>query len=56
MLTGSIGRVGACAHCAAMESSLSLLEKNVLNPRRWTTHQALRLAIIVWIEKTYHHR
>ena len=48
-----MGRVGACADNAAMESFFSLLQKNVLNRRRWTTRQQLRLAIITWIENTY---
>ena len=39
-----------------MESFVSLLQKNVLNRRRWTTRQQLRLAIITWIENTYHRR
>ena len=30
-----MGRVGACADNAAMESFFSLLQKNVLNRRRW---------------------
>ena len=55
-LTGSMGRVGACADNAAMESFFSLLQKNVLNRTRWATRQDLRLAIVVWIEKTYHRR
>jgi len=55
-LRGSMGRVGACADNAAMESFFSLLQKNVLNRRRWETRQQLRLAIITWIEKTYHRR
>ncbi len=55
-LTGSMGRVGACADNAAMESFFALLQKNVLNRKRWTTRQELRLAIVVWIEKTYHRR
>ena len=55
-LRGSMGRVGACADNAAMESFFSLLQKNVLNRRRWPTREQLRLAIIVWIEKTYHRR
>jgi putative transposase len=55
-LRGSMGRVGTCADNAAMESFFSLLQKNVLNRRRWRTRQELRLAIIVWIEKTYHRR
>jgi transposase InsO family protein len=55
-LRGSMGRVGACADNAAMESFFALLQKNVLNRRRWTTREELRLAIITWIEKTYHRR
>ena len=56
-LHGSMGRVGACADNAAMESFFSLLQKNVLNrQRRWTSREELRLAIVVWIEKTYHRR
>ncbi len=55
-LRGSMGRVGACADNAAMESFFSLLQKNVLNRQRWQTREELRLAIVVWIEKTYHRR
>ncbi len=55
-LRGSMGRVGACADNAAMESFFSLLQKNVLNRQRWPTREELRLAIVVWIEKTYHRR
>jgi transposase InsO family protein len=51
-----MGRVGACADNAAMESFFSLLQKNVLNRRRWQTRQQLRLPIITWIENTYHRR
>jgi transposase InsO family protein len=51
-----MGRVGACADNAAMESFFSLLQKNVLNRRRWQTHQQLRSTIIAWIENTYHRR
>lgn len=53
---GSMGRVGTCADNAAMESFFSLLQKNVLNRRRWATREELRLAIVTWIEKTYHRR
>ena len=53
---GSMGRVGTCADNAAMESFFSLLQKNVLNRRRWETRDQLRLAIVTWIEKTYHRR
>jgi putative transposase len=55
-LRGSMGRVGACADNAAMESFFSLLQKNVLNRRRWTSRMQLRLAIVTWIERTYHRR
>jgi putative transposase len=55
-LHGSMGRVGACADNAAMESFFSLLQKNVLDRQRWTTRDELRLAIITWIERTYHRR
>jgi len=55
-LRGSMGRVGACADNAAMESFFSLLQKHVLDRQRWQTRDELRLAIVVWIEKTYHRR
>ncbi|WP_238985796.1 IS3 family transposase [Kineococcus radiotolerans] len=53
---GSMGRVGTCADNAAMESFFSLLQKNVLNRRRWASREELRLAIVSWIEGTYHRR
>ena len=55
-LHGSMGRVGACADNAAMESFFALLQKNVLDRRRWQSREELRLAIVVWIERTYHRR
>ncbi|WP_420107686.1 IS3 family transposase [Kocuria marina] len=55
-LTGSMGRVGACGDNAAMESFFALLQKNVLDRQRWETREDLRLAIVTWIEKTYHRR
>jgi putative transposase len=55
-LTGSMGRVGACGDNAAMESFFALLQKNVLDRQRWSTREQLRLAIIIWIERTYHRR
>jgi putative transposase len=55
-LAGSMGRVGACGDNAAMESFFSLLQKNVLDRRRWKTRDELRIAIITWIERTYHRR
>lgn len=55
-MTGSIGMVGAAGDNAAMESFFSLLQKNVLDRRAWATRQELRIAIVTWIEKTYHRR
>ncbi|TQL47407.1 transposase InsO family protein [Homoserinimonas aerilata] len=55
-LTGSMGRVGAAGDNAAMESFFALLQKNLLNQYRWATRQQLRLAIVSWIEATYHRR
>jgi putative transposase len=55
-LVGSMGRVGACGDNAAMESFFALLQKNVLDRRYWHTREDLRLAIITWIERTYHRR
>ncbi|MGV9394710.1 hypothetical protein ACWDQL_37190, partial [Streptomyces olivaceus] len=30
------------------------LQKNVLDRRVWATRQELRIAIVTWIERTYH--
>jgi putative transposase len=51
-----MGRVGACADNAATESFFALLQKNILDRQRWATREELRLAIITWIERTYHRR
>ena len=55
-LIGSMGKVGAAGDNAAMESFFSLLQKNVLDRKRWRTREELRIAIITWIERTYHRR
>ena len=55
-MVGSMGRVGAAGDNAAMESFFSLLQKNVLDRRTWTTREELRIAIVSWIERTYHRR
>jgi len=39
-----------------MESFFALLQKNVLDRRTWATRQELRIAIVTWIEHTYHRR
>lgn len=55
-MVGSMGRVGACGDNAAMESFFALLQKNVLDRRPWATCDELRIAIVTWIERTYHRR
>jgi putative transposase len=55
-MVGSMGQVGAAGDNAAMESFFALLQNNVLNRRSWTTRQDLRIAIVTWIERTYHRR
>ena len=51
-----MGRVGAAGDNAAMESFFALLQNNVLDRRRWDSRHELRIAIISWIERTYHRR
>ena len=51
-----MGQVGAAGDNAAMESFFALLQKNVLDRKRWQTREELRIAIITWIERTYHRR
>lgn len=55
-LVGSMGRVGAAGDNAAMESFFALLQNNVLDRRTWTAREALRTAIVLWIERTGHRR
>ena len=55
-MVGSMGRVASCGDNAAMESFFALLQKNVLDRRSWTTREQLRIAIVMWIERTYHRR
>ena len=50
---GSMGAAGTFADNAAMESFFSLLQKNVLNKKRWETRQELRIAIIRWVNTKY---
>jgi putative transposase len=51
-----MGRVASAGDNAAMESFFSLLQKNVLNRRRWATRDELHSAIVFWIEHTYNRR
>ena len=41
---------------AAMESFFALLQRSVLDRRRWSSREELRLAIVGWIETTYRRR
>jgi transposase InsO family protein len=55
-MAGSMGQVASAADNASMESFFALLQKNVLNRQRWATRDDLRVAIVTWIERTYHRR
>ena len=55
-LVGSMGRSYGAGDNASMESFFSLLQKNVLNTRRWGTRADLRLAMVTWIEMKYNRR
>ncbi|QXT62463.1 IS3 family transposase [Tessaracoccus palaemonis] len=55
-LKGSMGQIASAGDNAAMESFFALLQKNVLNRRRWHTRHELRIAIVTWTERTYHRR
>ena len=55
-MVGSMGNVGTAADNAAAESFFALLQKNVLNTRRWDTRDQIRIAIVIWIERTYNQR
>jgi putative transposase len=51
-----MGRVSSAGDSAAMESFVALLQKNVLNRQTWRSREELHLAIVTWIEHTYHRR
>jgi transposase InsO family protein len=55
-MVGSMGQVGSAGDNAAMESFFALLQRNVLDRQHWRTRDELRIAIVTWIERTYHHR
>lgn len=55
-MVGSMGQAGTAADNAAMESFYALLQRNVLDRHRWATRAQLRIAIVAWIERTYHRR
>ncbi len=47
-LQGSMGRIASAGDNAAMESWHALLQKNVLDRRRWRTREELHEAIVFW--------
>lgn len=51
-----MGRAYGTGDNASMESIFALLQKNVLNTRRWDTREELRLAIVTWNETKYNRR
>jgi transposase InsO family protein len=55
-MVGSMGKVGSAGDNAATESFFALLQRNVLDRQRWATRDDLRIAIVTWIERTYHRR
>jgi putative transposase len=55
-LQGSMGRVASAGDNAAMESWHALLQKNVLDRRRWRTREELHETIVFWIEHTHNRR
>jgi transposase InsO family protein len=55
-MIGSMGQVGSAGDNAAMESFFSLLQRNVLDRQKWASREELRVAIVTWIERTYHRR
>jgi transposase InsO family protein len=55
-MVSSMGKVGAAGDNAAMESLFALQQKKLLNRRTWQSRQELRIAIVTWIERTYHRR
>ena len=55
-LLGSMGRAGAAADNALMESFFGTLQRELLDRRRWTTRRKLVSAIFEWIEGWYNPR
>ncbi len=51
-----MGRIAAAGDNARMESFYSLLQNNVLDSKKWKSQEEFRIAIISWIEGSYHRR
>ena len=68
LLTLEVDPLGPCRrrrrHWTALDSSEGgsrnpgrfMLQKNTLNRHTWATREELRIAIVTWIERTYHRR
>jgi putative transposase len=55
-LTGPMVGLALPATTRRWNRFFALLQKNVLDQHSWATRQLLRLAIVGWIEGTYHRR
>lgn len=53
-MVGSMGRAGTVGDNAAIESFFALLQRNVLTRHPRASPEELRIAIMTWIERTYH--
>src|SRR5690606_18395279 len=51
-----VGHVGASADNAAIVKLFSLPQQNIHDRRVWNIREELRIAIVAWIERTYHRR
>ena len=49
-------RVASAGDNAAMQWFNSLLQKNVLDRKRWRTRDELHNAVVYWVEHTYNNR
>ncbi len=45
-----------CSTREVSQSFFSLLQNNVLDRQTWATREDLRIAMVTWIERTYHRR
>jgi len=54
--SASSGSGGAAGDNAALESFVALVQRNVVNRQTWDPRDDLRIAIVTWIERTYHRR
>ncbi len=58
-MVGSVGKVDTTlprSMPSVSQSFFALLQRNMMDRRSWATRQELRIAIVTWIERTYHRR